>query len=552
MKFMTSWFSLLVRRRGHVALWGIVLLGAILRVWAIGAKSVWLDEAFSIWVANQGVVAGWNWLIKIDQHPPLYYSLLSIWQSMVGDQQGAVRGLSALGGTAAIPFVWAATKRLTRDEISALLAALILALSPFHVRYAQEARMYALLSLLAAAAIFCAIRYLTGYGTRRLQLRDYLLPWRWQRLHDVRIAVGLSVSQAALMLTHNTATVFFPLALNLVVVGAWLVRRQTGRHVSMRAVNAARFGRNWLLIQGVAFVLWLPWAVPFVLQSVKVDREFWIAPPTLRAVMAVVKVFNFAHLPDWMPAVPWMVVYSLLAVAGLYFLRKQKAWALLLISLTLVPFGGELLVSLRRPIFYDRTLIWASLSYYMLIAMGIRGLMVGSFSPQRSDPLAARTHVRSRPWWYRVRLSVAALAVLMIVSLSALSLANYYGAFEKEDWAKAADYVAARIQPDDLILFNATWVQIPFDYYFRHAESDATLHGVPVDLFDAGVLEPKMTQADIPRLQELIQDQPRVWLVYSHDWYTDPDGIIPRELGAHLHLADRQRMVGLQLYLFTR
>ena len=54
---------------------------------------------------------------------------------------------------------------------------------------------------------------------------------------------------------------------------------------------------------------------------------------------------------------------------------SKLAWALLLLSLVLTPFLGELLVSLRRPIFYDRTLIWTTLPYYMLMAVGIRGLV---------------------------------------------------------------------------------------------------------------------------------------------------------------------------------
>ena len=49
--------------------------------------------------------------------------------------------------------------------------------------------------------------------------------------------------------------------------------------MTVRAVNADRFLRNWLIIQGVAFLLWLPWAIPFVIQSIKVDQEFWLGAP---------------------------------------------------------------------------------------------------------------------------------------------------------------------------------------------------------------------------------------------------------------------------------
>ena len=257
------------RQRNTIFLLLIIALGALLRFYAIGSKTVWLDEAFSIWVANQGIVEGWRWLIRIDQHPPLYYTLLSVWQWLFGDLQGSVRALSALCSTLVIPFVYLAAARITRDAVAGLIAALIVAVSPFQVRFAQEARMYALLTVLAAMAIFFAVRYLDGYGTRRLSWRDYIFPRRWFRLGDVGAAVGLSLSQAAVMWTHNTATVFFPLALNLAVLGVYIYHRWTGRYVTMRAVNAGRFLRNWLIIQGVALMLWLPWAIPFVIQAIK-------------------------------------------------------------------------------------------------------------------------------------------------------------------------------------------------------------------------------------------------------------------------------------------
>ena len=75
----------LLSSRSAIALLLIIATGAFLRFFAIGFKTVWLDEAFSIWVANHGIFEGAGWLIKIDQHPPLYYSLLSVWQWIFDD-----------------------------------------------------------------------------------------------------------------------------------------------------------------------------------------------------------------------------------------------------------------------------------------------------------------------------------------------------------------------------------------------------------------------------------------------------------------------------------
>ncbi|MEE9616350.1 MAG: hypothetical protein V3T90_05000, partial [Anaerolineae bacterium] len=142
--------------------------------------------------------------------------------------------------------------------------------------------------------------------------------------------------------------------------------------------------------------------------------------------------------------------------------------------------------------------------------------------------------------------------VLVALAVNTLSLREYYVNFEKEQWDDAAPFVAERVEADDLILFNATWAQIPFDYYFHQYKRSVVEHGVPVDLFDRSVLEPKMTRSDLPRLRALVRGHERVWLVYSHDWYTDPQGLIPPVLDKELDLLDWWDFRGLQIRLYGR
>lgn len=503
------------RRTDLVALLAIVAVGAILRFYALGAKTIWLDEAFSIWIANHPLAEIFPWLIRIDHHPPLYYVSLHFWQALFGDIQGPVRALSALCGTLAIPVFYLATRRLFNTP-TALIATLILALSPFHVRFAQEARMYALLTLAAAGVLYFTARLLTEtLGQSRRST--------W---------IGLGVCQAAAMLNHNTATVLLPLALNVSGLGILFLVRRGRLHASLVGLTDPRFFRRWLGGQAVAVLLWLPWALPFVIQARVVDHEFWLQPPTLGTILDTFHNFNLAFLPGWLRLGSlWDLLFWLLAAWGVYALRRSPDRAGLLLGLFLIPILGELLVSLRRPIFYDRTLIYTTLPYYMLVAVGIRDLVA---------PADARQAPRAR------RIGGAA-ALAAIVLLSALSIYTYFAYFQKEGWDQAAAYVAHEVEPGDLVLFNATWVQIPFEYYFRHFDTGAALRGLPVNLFDRGVLEPKMTEGDVPHLAELIEGRDQVWLVYSHDWYTDPAQIIPRELGQRMKLVEEQQFEGLKV-----
>ena len=550
----------------------ITVVGAILRMLQIGSKGLWLDEAFSVWLGWQPVPEMLAWLLHVDQHPPLYYTLLHFWMRL-GDDAATVRSFSAFTGALTIPVVYLLGRRLAGRNVG-LLAALILALAPFHVRFAQETRMYTLLTLNATLAMWALVRLLTDprAATAPLgrQLGDFFSAWRSARAAEIsaRSEAGVGYRQdfretsawvsaptrrrwlpiqaietdlawlayiiftAATVLSHNTA-VFFPVAVNLFVFGFMLFRkwrpplplpRQAGEGLGEGAGLQPPSLKNWLAAQVGVFLLWSPWLAAFVVQAMGVYREFWISPPTFKTVLETLATFLCDFLPErtrWLD-VTWFLFAVLLLLGGFHFRRRLPHLGLLL-TLFAAPLAGELLVSLRRPIFYDRTLIWASIPLYLLLAAGINQL-------------------RYRPY------ILAAVGIL--ATINGLSLREYYTHFEKEQWNVAAAYVADHVQNEDMILFNATWVQIPFDFYFRIANRPVLEHGVPVDLFDRGVLEPKMARDDLPRLRSLMRGRQRIWLVYSHNWYTDPQSLIPAALEQELKLLDMRRFFGLEVRLY--
>jgi hypothetical protein len=332
---------------------------------------------------------------------------------------------------------------------------------------------------------------------------------------------------AITLLTHNTA-VFFPIAANLLMLGLLLIKASglTFSQSPISNLQSRTFLHNWLLAQAAAFLLWSPWLPAFITQSAGVYREFWLPAPVWAKVGEVLLGFVSEFLPLPLGAIGAIAVfYAGLAGLGLITFRRRRMQTAFLLAFFAAPFVGELLVSLRRPIFYGRTLIWISLPLYVLLAAGVCKL---------------------RRW----RLMLAGL--LLILTTNGLSLHAYYTQFEKEQWDEAAALVAERVEPGDLILFNATWMQIPFDYYFhRLSDVPAVEHGVPVDLFDRSILEPKMAESDLPALRDRVGSHDRVWLVYSHNWYTDPQGLIPPALEEKLDLQGCWVFYGVQVMLYT-
>ncbi|MEO8937594.1 MAG: glycosyltransferase family 39 protein, partial [Burkholderiaceae bacterium] len=135
----------------------IVALAAMLRGLVIGRDTLWLDEGYSWWDAQQRMTALWTLVPTCDPHPPLYFALLHPWIAVVGDGTVAMRLLSTLFGLLTIAVVYVAGRELDRarghgDDRFGIgaLAALLFALTPFQVYFSIEARPYALLCLGAA------------------------------------------------------------------------------------------------------------------------------------------------------------------------------------------------------------------------------------------------------------------------------------------------------------------------------------------------------------------------------------------------------------------
>jgi hypothetical protein len=539
----------------------ITLVGGFLRALLLANKGMWLDETFSVWLANHSVVDMLQWIVKIDQHPPLYYLLLHYWIALNGDTPYYARLLSALFGAGTIPIIYLIGKRIS-GAVMGLAAAVFLALSLFNIYYAQETRMYTFLTFNAAVAIYALVRLLTDSRSVRpigSQFLEYLHAWRtsgpaepntqgdfsykdetrnqtgwrawifrhrWLPIQTIETDlawVTFIVFSAATLLSHNTA-VFFSLATNIFVLGLMLFQRikQSG---PLPAFQAPSIG-NWVKAQIGIFLLWSPWLFAFIKQASRVYQEFWIPKPSWDAVTQTLRALLNPSAPGQASQVMTWILCAVLCF-GLVYYRKKLSIFLFLAALFAIPFLGELIVSIRRPIFLDRTLIWITIPLFLVLAAGIAQL----------------------------RFRLLMIVVLGILGTNSLfSTGDYYRFVQKEDWSTAAGYVANFAQKDDLVLFNSNFVEIPFDYYFKTYEKQYFIqvekYGVPEDLFDSGILEPKMTDSDIPKLISLLSGHNRVWLVYSHDSYTDPRGLIPQTLASKMKLIRKRDFYGGQVQLY--
>ena len=468
----------------------VVLLAFGLRLFAIDRQDIWGDEAFSIWLSSQPlaeVVAG-----GADTHPPFYPFLLALWLRLAGSGPLAARALSAFAGTLIVPTVHVLARRLfaacgedARRAI-ALLAALLAALSPALVYYAQETRMYGLVTLLAVASVYWSLRF-------------YRAP------RSTGAALGCFLSGLAAVYTHYYAF-FVLLAENLVLFPALLRARRSG-------------ARRWLAVHGAMAVAYLPWiAVQTGFLEGKASARFdeWGAA-ALR--IALETLTAFAGGLALQPAAAWAVtLLFLVAVAAGLFLALRPALAadrgaragagrvegLLLASYLLVPLVLAWAVDPIMPFFYARYLLLLAPAFYLLAALGLAPLL-------------------RRPW-----LPLGAAGALLLVAGSAYGLSAYYGgqgAAVKGQYGRMMAYVAANAQPGDALLL-ANPLQRPIFEYYRPPGLEAYYF----PRYDYP-LEDERTGRD---LAGIAGQHPRLWLVrFGNPAEYDPEGILTRWLASH-------------------
>ncbi|MGD8398686.1 MAG: glycosyltransferase family 39 protein, partial [Anaerolineae bacterium] len=492
-----------------LTLLAIVLLAAVLRFYQIDGQSLWNDEGTSVALAGQspGAIAS---AAAADIHPPLYYWLLAGWTQILGTSEVAVRSLSAILGTLLVALTFWLGRRISGPALG-LVAALLAAASPFQVYYSQEARMYILAAVLAAAAIAVLVRIVARPS--------------WPAY------AALVLTEAAGLYTHYSFA-FVVIAINLAYL-LWLAaeRQRVGAGRSLRVVT-------WLLSQAAAFLLYLPW-LPTALRQVTSWPTRTEPTPIAVALTEAWRWIVFGPTIETATVVIPLLVTALLTLLGLLWLARpspekasrsatpgqngsapaapagtaqaRRRWTATLLFLWLaLPLASMLAVGLYREA-YLKFLLVTTPAFHLLAAIALRSRV-----PRLRLP--------------NVVLGLAQLlALLLILWPSARALHNYYTdpSYARDDYRAIAGYLEAVGRPGDAIVLNAPGQQEVFRYYY---DGGLPVHPLPVER----PLDPATTQAALEALAE-----PGGW-VYAVLWATDesdPGRFVESWLDEHTYKA---------------
>ena len=332
----------------------VLLLGFALRLWHLDGPVLTADEWFSYRNTREGPA----WILEqarvFEPHPPTYYLLLTGWVHVAGTGEFALRFPSVLVGTVGVAGA-AVLGRLVAGRWGGVLAALLLAVSPYQILYAQTARNYALVAALSTLA------------TARL-----LVAWQrgaW-RSYVVAAVLALYAHYSALLVQIGHAVAL--LAAATVASGA--------KGVATDERSAARRG---LVAQAVVLLAWAPmvlYALPGLLRYPGYYPERLPPPEVVWRTLRAFVVGPFALRPEsvGVPAdLRWIEVAApavalLLALAGVIALLgrdPRRAAALLLVSVA--PLLAVAVALYWRPMFEVRYFVVLAPGFLCLVAAGL-------------------------------------------------------------------------------------------------------------------------------------------------------------------------------------
>ncbi len=477
-----SKFTSLSLQKLYTPFWVLLfcLVGFTLRVQQLDFQPLWGDEGWSFYLALHPLFDLLA-LTAIDIHPPLYYILLKVWLSGVGVGAEEARLFSVVVGTLLIPTAHGLGNRLFNRMVG-LISAGIIAVMPMAVYYAQEVRMYGLVTLLGALSLYWFIRLQREPSNRTVWL-------------------GYLLTTTAAFYTHYFAA-FIIFAQLLASLPALFGKSEHQK--SFLQIIAPFSG------VGLLYLPWLAYLGSSLTNYVenKRDVEGYLPLNIFEFMGDHFVAFSLGHLPPAWGAIwgtlPFILIASLGFLVALYFNRnKPYRYIFLYLFIPLILGFGVNLIFPFNPLYFERTLLLAAPAYWIFIGAGLGWL------------------------WNQSKL-VGTFTMLGLVSITAINLFGFYTTprYIDEDYRPLLQDIQARATEADTILASYQW-QLGF-YQAYLSEPRPRLFIVPE--WGAGWAETSGEPQRVADLQQIFDTSPRLWFpayqASGHIWEDEAETTI--------------------------
>ncbi len=473
---------------------GACALAMAIRLYRLGAESLWYDETVSAHLASlqsRALIAH----TALDIHPPGYYLLLRLWSQLAGDSEFALAFLSLMAGVLLVAGVHRLTRSIAGPSAGSL-AGVLTALSAYSVWYSQEVRMYTVAALLLLGLAAATMQIVSG-DSRPL----------WA-------AVWAILAAAALY------TLYYSLFLLPALSLAWLLYAL--RETAMRRHRLLA----WLGSHALLLLLYLPWLPTAVRQALDPPVPPWRSTtPWLTALAQGANALAFGESApaSWWPLSAVLVLTAVLSIARCSRGRRRSFWPA---PAFIAPWALLLAASAIQPLFHPRYLFPFSAFFLASLAISLGRLASGA----RGRVLAA-----------------ALLAVFVGGNVVAAQRIWTEPQYRADDLRGAVDRLAQEWLPEDIVLINAGYTYTAFMHYwpgeidwigrvseYRGARAErgpVVLQGGSLGAApDLGWGHPSSDfyattlTATIEGISRALRANGRLWVIRLYDTVTDPSG----------------------------
>ena len=452
------------RRLDTVLLLLMVLLAMALRLYHLDASSLWFDEIKAVLTSRLDFLSMLDFQAKSSVHPPLLYMITHLFLTLFGDSDFVARLPATLFGSLSIVLAFKVGAVLwTRKE--GLLGAFLLAVSPYHVRFSQEARHYGLMVFLTLLALVFLLNAL--------------------RKNDKTLWIGFALCTALSMYTHYFTFFVLPGEVALaawVIADSWMLQRRQRRCADpegqastdvkaqpaddetlspgTHSRSSARFALSgptkqalrFSMSLGLAAVLFVPWLPQLQQQMSSRFIEF--------QGVGAGTVPGIALSPDYLHGVLWsytgmdgLPLLLFLALLGLGLATSRPPHMLLTALWISTPFLFILFVKATH-FFAPRYAICVLPISLLLIARGIT-VAIQAFNQRLSNLKGLRTGL----------LLVGPAVTIALFAVPVIMALGQHYAREKTDWRSAAEYLKENMSPGDMILADGVAYNAAGDDY---------------------------------------------------------------------------------------
>ncbi|MCS7075535.1 MAG: glycosyltransferase family 39 protein [Bacteroidia bacterium] len=323
----------------------------------ISANSLNGDEAFSVYHAQMSVPMIISELSK-GNNPPLYEIFLHFWIKLFGISELSVRFPSLITSCVTLIFLYLYCARYFNRRV-AVYVSLLFIFTNYNVKYAHQARVYAIMGMLSIMSVYYFTNLLQYYITRPY-------PNSKMKLKEVfnTSFIVLVVINTLLIYAHYfgfwvlIAELFFILLHYRILIRIW---------------------REVLVFSAVILLLYLPnikvFFVRFAVSSV--HGNLFIPKPN-----GVETLYNMIWTFCNQPVVAVSVMILLFAFAVSIFVSKKPEFrtderlpARLIAFLFFFIFLSMFFISYKITMFLDRYLMPASIGFYILLGIVLDGII---------------------------------------------------------------------------------------------------------------------------------------------------------------------------------